>query len=117
VEYDEERELTRYIWGYFQDRMTDFERQVGLAIIAREKAANAAANVARLLAARYDSPEVIAALADGPDAFRRRVCARLLAEKPGEVFVNQCARCNRIVRTPQARQCFWCGFDWHTPNS
>jgi hypothetical protein len=112
MEYDEDRELTRYVWDYFSNRMTDFERQVGLAIIGRQKAANAGADAAHLLAVRWgrtDDPEINAALADGSEEFRRRVCSRVLAE----VFVNRCPRCNRVVRTPQARQCFWCGFDWH----
>jgi hypothetical protein len=36
----------------------------------------------------------------------------VLAERGAEVFVNRCPRCRWVVRTPQARQCFWCGFDW-----
>ena len=42
-----------------------------------------------------------------------RVCRRVLAERGAEVFVNRCPRCRWVVRTPQARQCLWCGFDWH----
>lgn len=52
---------------------------------------------------------------DGPEAFRRRVCRRILADAAGEVFVNRCPRRGKVVRTPRARQCFWCGFDWHQP--
>jgi len=39
-----------------------------------------------------------------------------LAERAGPVrgrFVNRCPRCRWVVRTLQARQCLWCGFDWH----
>jgi hypothetical protein len=120
MEYDEDRELTRYVWDHFPDRMTDFERRVGFAIIGRQKAAKAGADAAHLLAVRWgftDDPEVNAALADGPEEFWRRVCSRVLAEAGDEVFVNRCPRCNRVVRTPQARQCFWCGFDWHSLES
>jgi hypothetical protein len=120
MEYDEERELTRYVWGYFSHRMTDFERRVGLAIIGRQKAASAGADAAHPLAVRWgrtDAPEVNAALADGPEAFRRRVCSRVLAEAGDEIIVNRCPRCGRVARTPQARQCFWCGFDLHSPES
>jgi hypothetical protein len=56
---------------------------------------------------------LIGALADGVEVFRRRVCRRVLAERGAEVFVNRCPTCRRVVRTPQARQCLWCGFDWH----
>lgn len=116
MEYDEDRELTRYVWDHFSDRMTDFERRVGLAIIGRQKAAHAGANIAHLLSVKWghtDDPEVNAALADGPEVFRRRVCTRVLAEGVEEVFVNRCPRCDLVVRTPRACQCFWCGFDWH----
>jgi hypothetical protein len=116
VEYEEDRELSRYIWDCFSHLMTDFERRVGLAIIGRQKAANAGADATQPLMARWgqtDDPEVNAALSDGPETFRRRVSSRVLAEAAGEVFVNRCPRCNRVVRTPKARQCFWCGFDWH----
>jgi hypothetical protein len=118
MEYNEDRELTRYVWDYFQNRMTDFERRVGLAIIGRQKAANAGADAAHPLMARWgltDDPEVNAALANGPEDFRRRVSLRVLAEAGDEVFVNRCPQCSRVVRTPKARQCFWCGFDWHSP--
>jgi hypothetical protein len=117
VEYDEDRELTRYVWDYYQRLMTEFERRVGRAIIGRAKAAAVGiSEMAGLLHRRWGEvgvPEVEAALADGPEVFRRRVRDRLLAERGSEVFVNRCPRCARVVRTPQARQCFWCGFDWH----
>lgn len=116
MEYDEDRVLTRYVWDHFAGRMTDFERRVGDAIIGREKAAHVGANVSDALMARWgrtDDPEINAALADGAEAFRRRVRERVLAEAAGAVFVNRCPRCERVVRTPLARQCLWCGHDWH----
>ena len=47
--------------------------------------------------------------------------ARLIAEieqrfRDGTYPINRCPSCNRIVRTPQARQCFWCGHEWRTPS-
>ena len=120
MNYDDERELTQYVWDHFAHRMTDFERAVGLAIIGRQKAATAGAGVGHPLSVRWgrtDDAEINAALAEGSEEFRRRVCARVLAEAGDAVFVNRCPRCNRVVRTPQARQCFWCGFDWHSPKS
>jgi hypothetical protein len=121
VEYDEEGELTRYVWNHYQRLMTEFERRVGRAIISREKASASQspqmqAAVSRLWGA-IDDPEVSAALADGPQSFRRRVCERLLSESGAEVFVNRCPTCARVVRSPQARQCFWCGFDWHSQDA
>jgi hypothetical protein len=117
VEYDEDRELTRYIWNHYGRLMTEFEWRVGRASLGRAKAAASRspemAEALNRLWGAVGEPEVEAALADGPETFRRRVRDRLLAERGAEVFVNRCPRCGRVVRTPRARQCFWCGFDWH----
>jgi hypothetical protein len=117
MEYDEDRELTRYVWDYCQGLKTEFERRVGHAILSRTKAARSqspqmAALISRLGGA-IDDPMFNAAITDDPEAFRRRVRERLLSECGPEIFVNRCPSCKRLVRTPQARQCFWCGFDWH----
>jgi hypothetical protein len=117
MEYDDEAELTRYVWDYYQSLMTDFERRVGTAIIGRTKAAaSTSPDVARMLNERWGQvgdSEIDAALAEGAEAFRRRVCRSVLSERGRDLFVNRCPRCNRVVRTPHARQCFWCGHDWH----
>jgi hypothetical protein len=117
VEYDDERVLTDYVWNNYTHLMTDFERLVGLAIVGRAKvAAIPHPDAARVLGARWGrvgTPEVDAALAEGPESYRRQVCRRLLAEAGDRVFVNRCPACRRVVRTPTAKQCFWCGHDWH----
>src|ERR1700675_1813979 len=97
--------------------MTEFERRGGRAIIGRAKAAESRSPemvgaLNRLWGAVGDS-EVEMALADGSEVFRRRVRDRLLSEHGSEVCVNRCQSCGRVVRTPQAHQCFWCVFDWH----
>ena len=32
----------------------------------------------------------------------------------GSFSVARCPQCNRILRTPNARQCRWCYHDWHS---
>ena len=114
--YDEESELTRYIWAHCAHLMTDLERRAGRAAIGREKAA-ASDNEAmsRMLSQRWGlvgDPDIDSALSAGPEAFRRSVCRRILTER-GDEIINRCPRCQHVVRTPAARQCFWCGHDWH----
>ena len=58
-------------------------------------------------------PQVEEAMAEGHEAFRERVYRRILSELVGLGLINRCPACRRVVRTPQARQCFWCGHDWH----
>jgi hypothetical protein len=117
--YDEEAELTSYVWSHFEQLMTDFERRVGRAATAREKAGGSQGEaMRRMLSERWGligDPDVDEALADGSEAFRRSVCRRVLAER-GDSIVNRCPRCRRVVRTPKAQQCFWCGNHWHGPS-
>ncbi|MBJ6760071.1 hypothetical protein JGU66_04800 [Myxococcaceae bacterium JPH2] len=54
-----------------------------------------------------------AALADGLDAAEHNFRNRVLKDHAQDIHINRCGQCNRIVRTPKARQCFWCGYDWH----
>jgi hypothetical protein len=121
MEYDDEAELTRYVWDYYEHLMTDFEQRVGRAIFGRMKAAICKSPTqARLTNERrgmVGTPEIDAALAEGIETYRRRTCRRVLADHGSEVFVNRCPQCNGVVRTPQAQQCFWCGHDWHSPPS
>lgn len=45
--------------------------------------------------------------------FREKIAARIIDTRGDEIKFNRCPSCNRIVRTPKAQQCFWCGHDWH----
>jgi hypothetical protein len=60
-----------------------------------------------------DDPAIDAALVAGPEAFRRQVRERLLAEAGDQITIDRCPSCTRILRTPLAQQCLWCGHDWH----
>jgi hypothetical protein len=113
---DEEAELKRDFWAHFAHLMTEFKRRAGRAALAREKAAAShSETTARMLSRRWGlsgDPDVDSAFSDGPQAFRQSVCRRILSER-GDEIINRCPRCRRIVRTRAARQCFWCGHDWH----
>jgi hypothetical protein len=54
------------------------------------------------------------ALAEGFPGLRERLWQKVLGGfRTGNLLVNRCPKCNRVVRTPRARQCLWCGNDWH----
>lgn len=36
-----------------------------------------------------------------------------MKEAPEKVFLNNCPKCNKLARTPYARQCRHCGHSWH----
>ena len=117
MEYDDDSILTMYIWNHYQPLMTDFERLVGKAIIGRQKATHCSSPQQAAMLQRgwglVDDPAVNAALHDGAEVFRRQVRDRLLEAHGGQIFVNRCPACHRIVRTPKARLCVWCGHTWY----
>ncbi len=121
VTYDDDVALTGYVWHNYRHLMSDEERLTDMALMgaakidAYTKDGVPPGNVKwyHKHFGRLDDPVVARQLIDGTDAFRRRIRDRLLDELPNEVFVNRCGQCNRIVLTPQAKQCRWCGHDWH----
>lgn len=60
-----------------------------------------------------DDPEVITIAKDGYQAFVEGTAARILSENKNDVFLNNCPRCHELARTPKAKHCRFCGFDWH----
>jgi hypothetical protein len=115
-DYDDDRELAAYVWDNHPEYLTPTEARAGLAVSAAAKAAAGSPDMAVFVRKRHgldDDAAVESELAGGTDAFRLRAAERILREHADAVVVNRCPRCRRVVRTPRAAQCFWCGFDWH----
>jgi hypothetical protein len=60
-----------------------------------------------------NDPEVQDLLKDGFETFRIRTAARILKDNDDLVFLNKCPQCSKLTRTPYAKQCKHCYFDWH----
>lgn len=60
-----------------------------------------------------NDPDVLGLTSEGLDAFVERVSQRILGDHRHEVGFNNCPQCGALARTPKARQCRFCGFDWH----
>lgn len=91
--------------------MTELERRAGQAVALRGKFSHS--RDATYLGEKFPwafSREMDELLADGPEAYLDAVTARVLREEG--VKVNRCPSCARVVRTPVARLCLWCGHDW-----
>ena len=108
--YDEDRELNRYVFTNYRGFLSRLESRADIVAIARLKGSRPG----EIVSLQHGGPEVDALLADGHDAFQMRVRTRILAEHSAEIFLNRCPNCHRLVRTPLAKQCLWCGYDWHT---
>jgi hypothetical protein len=60
-----------------------------------------------------NDPKVVILEEGGLDPFVIRTAQRIIADHPEKVFFNHCPACNALARTPRARQCRFCGHDWH----
>lgn len=67
------------------------------------------ANAGRL----SNDPKVVILEEGGLDPFVVRTAQRIISDHPEKVFFNYCPACNALARTPRARQCRFCGHDWH----
>ena len=60
-----------------------------------------------------EDPNILALLEGGIAEFRHKAATRILRENPKTVVFNNCPKCEKLTRTPKAKQCRFCGYDWH----
>jgi len=60
-----------------------------------------------------DDPLILNYLSDGYIQFVLNCAERILNDNPDQVFFNLCPVCQKLARTPYAKQCRHCGHDWH----
>jgi len=114
--YDEEREVANYVWQFCGDLFTAAEKRAYRPYLWERMKTEKKRDVVEFEWKQNKIPEdaeVMALIADGVEVFHRRAAQRVLREHGDKVFLNRCPRCARLVRTPKAQQCPWCGHDWH----
>lgn len=109
LEYNEAEVLSDYIWNNYYQFVTRFE---GLAVKVVFGGEHKTESFLEL--ARDNAPEVIEAVANNDPKIKMVITARIFREHLGLIHINRCPACDRIVRTPKARQCLWCSADWHS---
>lgn len=116
-------ELAYYAVRYYSNLMTDVEHLADRHLTSTIKAMHGRDDAdAQREAMRHhrfirfvsQDPEVVGLAKEGMRAFRARTAARILEMHGDQVFLNRCPRCNELARTPKAKQCRACGFDWHS---
>lgn len=60
-----------------------------------------------------DDAAILELLKDGIENFELNAAKHLLSKYPDKIFLNLCPKCGKLARTPSAKQCRFCGFDWH----
>jgi hypothetical protein len=48
----------------------------------------------------------------GEERLKLKIAKRLLKDS-GDEIINNCPKCGLLARTPRAKQCRYCGYDWH----
>ncbi len=117
TQYDDEAELADYLWHNYSELFSNDERLAARTLSAEWKAEHTdSVQMRAALLEKWSArgnTNVDKLLADGPDVFRLRAAERVFAEHSPRIQVNRCSVCSRVVATPMARQCLWCGHDWH----
>ena len=57
--------------------------------------------------------EVLELLNDGIDSFKISTAERISKDHPEVLVMNNCPKCGKPARTPFAKQCRFCDYDWH----
>jgi hypothetical protein len=58
-------------------------------------------------------PETFSQLDGGYSNFIITCSKQLLSKHSNDIIINLCPNCGRLARTPLAKQCKHCFFDWH----
>jgi hypothetical protein len=112
TDYDEQAVLVNYIWDHYWRFMSEAERKAHRSAEIAFKTEGASEKYKQAMAAKYPCDAAAELLSEGIWVFRQRAAQRVLDQHHHEIFINRCAKCDRIVRTPKARLCLWCGHSW-----
>lgn len=116
--YDDDLALRAYVSQHFRHRMTPLERRLTEYVVP---ILSDAKNYKILMLHEFleerdgqvDDADVLAAFRTPHTERIANALNRVLEIRRGDIFENRCSECHRLVRTPVAKQCLWCGHDWH----
>lgn len=60
-----------------------------------------------------DDQDALKLIKNGSESFRLNVANRIIKERSSDLYLNKCPNCEKLTRTPQGRQCRFCGHNWH----
>jgi hypothetical protein len=114
---DEEKEISRYILLHFDGRfMSLLEKTAYNNFLFLEKAENVKSSQELKESIRkkgiYNSA-INKLMENGFESFQSKIVNRILENHQSEIIINRCPKCQKLTRTPQAKQCPHCFFDWH----
>lgn len=112
-----ETELADYIFNYCSQFFSENESKAYQHHVGFVKFANYPENLPLLQKVKKrfvtDDPSVLSLLEGGFPEFMKNTAERIYKDHKQELELNLCPRCEKIARTPKAKQCRFCGHDWH----
>lgn len=117
-----DKETAEYIILYFSDLLTNEERMAikhTHSMFKIEHANYDSAHNERVIQMYkkagwlIEDESILNLLNDGYDSFEIKAAERILSEFSEEIFLNYCPNCGKLARTPYAKQCRHCSYDWH----
>jgi hypothetical protein len=115
-------ELAHYIVRFHHDLLADTERRARWHLFATMKATEGRSDLAAQSEAKNykplsrhlsSDPDVLRLASHGYEAFLLRTAQRILQDSADKLLLNYCPQCGKLARTPTARQCRFCGYEWH----
>lgn len=110
-----DQETVKYIIRYFGHLMTDDERAALKYHMYMYKSSDNE-KMREIMKERgwiKQTPETDHLLQNGYEEFEMNTARRILKEIPEKIFFNNCPDCGKLARTPSAKQCRYCGLNWH----
>jgi hypothetical protein len=112
-----DQEIQQYILWFCRDYMRPSEwralRRFGLTGNGEQSMRAAALKEAGLEASYgFQDPEVNTLVALGKENAEEKIAQRIY-DQHSDAIMNFCPQCGQLARTPKAKQCRFCGFDWH----
>ncbi|MBL3658424.1 hypothetical protein [Fulvivirga sediminis] len=114
---DRNPDIIEYISRYCHNYWTDLEKKASEHHIAQTKFLphkDRDSRFGELYRCNTSTdPNVLELLRDGYSSFLETVANRIYDQHLNELELNRCPNCKGIARTPTAKQCRYCGHDWH----
>ena len=117
--YHEPEVLKQYIWKFHRDLWTEDERLAEQAILyeamfaPRSPNSNPDPRLVRERRKYANNAFVWQMIEQGYEYLKAYSRDRILRESPSELYIHRCPACHRVLASPEAQQCLWCGEDWN----
>jgi hypothetical protein len=107
------KDLIEYIYIHCSEFKTSTEKLAGKTVLYNKE--NLTDKLKKVLIEKNwysEDDKIQAMIIDGYESFQKKVALRILTEHKEELILNLCPNCNKLARTPLAKQCRFCFHSW-----